>query len=368
MSQTLRRRPRQQTDGSGSSQETDGSTGRRTEIDKMKRKGLVGAALSLFILQFNAFALFSCATALLNYFMNVHVKQDVDLFKTVLPQFTVIATSLLSRVVVPLICRTSPTKKSRIQGVDNDENGKGNRKSHRSRILNQATLCNETILKCFFNLPLFYMLYSGDYFHPMDFEGLGESSVGIPAALLGTGIFLHAYLFRRFLLKSPAAEDVEEVEWDPTVFSQRDVRGVQGSEGLAVLMKCLQVTVILPICDAFLFRCFFYHRLHTVLPASFSGGNTDSLPGTYIDGSQAGNLRLAFFVSLLNSAYDNKYDTSLKALVPGLVKGMVFHAMVFSNSTNGMGYGIEASIVAHAVANAWQCAYVIFTRQWWQWP
>ena len=152
MSQTLRRRPRQQTDGSGSSQETDGSTGRRTEIDKMKRKGLVGAALSLFILQFNAFALFSCATALLNYFMNVHVKQDVDLFKTVLPQFTVIATSLLSRVVVPLICRTNPTKKSRIQGVDNDENGKGNRKSHRSRILNQATLCNETILKCFFNL------------------------------------------------------------------------------------------------------------------------------------------------------------------------------------------------------------------------
>ena len=102
MSQNLRRRPGHHV-VEGETQEENGRAGRRTEIDRLKKKGFLGAALSLFILQFNAFALISCGTALYNYLMNIHVKQDVDLFKTVLPQFTVIGTSLLSRVLVPII-------------------------------------------------------------------------------------------------------------------------------------------------------------------------------------------------------------------------------------------------------------------------
>ena len=371
----LRQRRRQTVDALGGDGSRTASTGgRHDELDKLREKGVIGGVLSLFILTFNAFALYSCGSAIVTYLLNRHVKDDVDLFKTILPQFMVTMTNLAAKVLTPRCCRSKSLSTSRDKKTDDGENEKLLAQS-----LKTATLCNETAIKCALNIPVFIACFLYGGFHEIRFDSPSGSieslSIGrthIDAVVIGVVIFVFGTVFRWALVPEPTKEIKSKSEWNPAVFDDRRVqKSIRGSAIFAIVMKFLQSILILPICDAFLFRAFFYHRLYTGLPHVVSVlFGLDGKLTTYVQGASVGNFMLACVVSLLNSAYDNQSDRGLLVLIPGLFKGLCLHLMIFSSEScwYGLGHGIGASIIAHAVANGLQCTHVVMTKQFWLWP
>ena len=140
--------------------------GRHDEIEKLKEKGIFGGLLHLTTLVFNFYALASCVAALLDYFKGSHGDQDVDLFKTILPQFLAVVTGIaVSPVAMRIVNKTYEDSAN----ICSDSA--------------QAHKCVSQILKCLFNATLFSLVYHLQYTFTMDEINQGRTNMSIVVTL-----------------------------------------------------------------------------------------------------------------------------------------------------------------------------------------
>jgi len=351
---------RDNTGGDGKKQ-----AGRHDEIEKLKDKGLIGGFLHVVTLLFNFYALISCVSAILDYIKGTHELEDVDLFKTVLPQFVAVLVGLItSALAMRVINKTYEDKLNICASSD------------------QAHLCISQMLKSVFNTTIFILMYKFNYTFTVDELSAG-GGIGIYfSLLLGFLLFVFIFSYRKFVLGEPHKYQKEKQMYNPY---QAFVSNNRKLINMSFICKIIQTCIILPICDEMLFRMFFYHRIHGALfnnniDASASGSSSYT---PYINGSKNGNVLIAFVTALLFNAYsvDKKVDKQhyLLSIIPGVIKGFVLHLVLFTsqttnnvNETNilniGMGGNLINCIIIHSSCNFLLCLALIYNKQFWLWP
>ena len=333
--------------------------GRHDEIEKLKEKGIIGGILHLITLIFNFYALISCVSALYDYINGTHKSEDVDLFKTILPQFVAVMVGIVSS---PLAMRVvNRTYEDNINLCSDSE---------------QAHKCFSQVLKCCFNSIIFIILYQLQYMFTIDELLLSKKNninngIGLfNCIIIGFGLFLFLHLYRTFVLGEPYKHQKETSMYNPYQAFITNNKSYSMIVTVSIVCKIIQASIILPICDEMLFRMFFYHRMNIIFLNE--GGNGYI---TYIVGSRHGNLLIALITSLLFNAYnaDKKVDKKhyLISILPGIVKGMVLHIILFSSTNNngiGMGGNVINCIIVHSCCNFLLCLIVLYKKQFWLWP
>ena len=341
---------RQRTNRQSAPKEGGQTPGRHDEIEKLKEKGIFGGLLHLTTLVFNFYALASCVAALLDYFKGSHGDQDVDLFKTILPQFLAVVTGIaVSPVAMRIVNKTYE---------DNANICSDSAQAHK---------CVSQILKCLFNATLFSSVYHLQYTFTMGEINQGRTNMSIVVTLtLGFSLFLFTTFYRNYILGGTPKLQKEKSMYNPyQAFTSHSSAFIN----LSLVCKTIQASIILPICDELLFRVFFYHRINTILHNRNADGYT-----SYLDGSRKGDLLVALVTSLLFDAYNGDKRVSrnyLKSIIPGVAKGLVLHLTLFS-SADSKGIGLNGNlldcIIIHSFCNFLCCLEIIYRRQFWLWP
>ena len=342
---------RQRTNRQGTPKEGDQQPVRRDEIEKLKEKGIVGGFLHLTTLVFNFYALASCLVALTDYVKGTHGDQDVDLFKTILPQLLAVLTGIL---VSPIAMRVINKTYEDSANICSDST--------------QAHKCVSQILKCLFNVTLFSLIYHMQYsFTTEEVHGSGGHLSIVASLSLGFALYLFTVFYRNYVVGGTPKLQKEKSMYNPyQAFTSHSSALIN----LSLVCKTIQSCIILPICDELLFRVFFYHRINTLL---HNQKNNQYTP--YLHGSRKGDLLVALLTSLLFDAYNgdkkiNKKDY-LKSIIPGVAKGLVLHLVLFSSAdSKGIGFNgnLLDCIIIHSFCNLLCCLEVIYRRQFWLWP
>ena len=293
--------------------------GRHDEIEKLKEKGIIGGILHLITLIFNFYALISCVSALYDYINGTHKSEDVDLFKTILPQFVAVMVGI---VTSPLAMRVvNRTYEDNINLCSDSE---------------QAHKCFSQILKCCFNSIIFLILYQLQYMFTIDELLLSKKNninngIGLfNCIIIGFGLFLFLHLYRTFVLGEPYKHQKETSMYNPYQAFITNNKSYSMIVTVSIVCKIIQASIILPICDEMLFRMFFYHRMNIIFLNE--GGNGYI---TYIVGSRHGNLLIALITSLLFNAYNADKKVVENTITDDQIGGTVNNELkyVFDNFT-----------------------------------